>query len=266
VLPLPLNSSRNVFRYHVVTDINVVSGGFLLKPGEYGMRQVQGRVCRNCIYQQLKRVQGRVSLESCYCPLDLFSGDNARRCHALHSLLKTPQNNLVVFNQENGQQERLSLLSQADLVSLIDAVLTDHLPLLARIQRAQRLTALTLPRVADLLCGLSTDDWNALTREPLNQDVADRLTQTPPFTASVTLQDYKPCLRNPHVFAAEAVLSETAAIVASLPIDDVVNELRLLLLEMTARDVSLMIAFTPYDDNVQSPGGEYGHGLCIREF
>ena len=47
-------------------------------------------------------VQGKITAQSAYSPLDLFSGDESRMRKALQCLMHNPQNNLAVHSSERG--------------------------------------------------------------------------------------------------------------------------------------------------------------------
>ncbi|XP_068228316.1 uncharacterized protein [Palaemon carinicauda] len=54
-------------------------------------------LCRYCVKQFIKVGKDADPVTSCYCPLDLFSGNLARMRKAVDGLLKSPQNNFKVF-------------------------------------------------------------------------------------------------------------------------------------------------------------------------
>ena len=47
-------------------------------------------------------VQGKITAQSAYSPLDLFSGDESRMRKALQCLMHNPQNNLAVHSSKRG--------------------------------------------------------------------------------------------------------------------------------------------------------------------
>eukprot|EP00808_Paulinella_micropora_P008285 g60385.t1 len=69
--------------------------GFLPVPTY--VKPIKTQVCRYCLHQQLKHVQGDIARVSDYCPLDLFAASPARIAKAVWSLLHDPQNNLRLF-------------------------------------------------------------------------------------------------------------------------------------------------------------------------
>ena len=58
---------------------------------------VRTSVCYYCMLQELKVAEGKYTRKSCYCPVNLLSGDPQRMIYALESLVLDPQNNLRVF-------------------------------------------------------------------------------------------------------------------------------------------------------------------------
>jgi len=58
---------------------------------------VHPHLCNYCLKQYYKRQIGKVKNTSQYCPLDLYSGDQARMREAIDALLASPQNNLRIF-------------------------------------------------------------------------------------------------------------------------------------------------------------------------
>lgn len=60
---------------------------------------VHPTLCNYCLKQYYKRHIGQVQSPSQYCPLDLYSGDEARMMQALTALLASPQNNLRIFKE-----------------------------------------------------------------------------------------------------------------------------------------------------------------------
>jgi len=64
-----------------------------VKP-KLGLATDPGALCNFCMKQHYKVAVGEVGAVSRYCPLDLYSGDQARMLRAAASLLATPQNNL----------------------------------------------------------------------------------------------------------------------------------------------------------------------------
>ncbi|XP_050523445.1 inositol-pentakisphosphate 2-kinase-like isoform X1 [Daktulosphaira vitifoliae] len=53
--------------------------------------------CFFCMNQYLKFVEKTINTFSCYCPMELFSGNVERMKEAIKNLLLTPQNNLKLF-------------------------------------------------------------------------------------------------------------------------------------------------------------------------
>ncbi|XP_014246148.1 inositol-pentakisphosphate 2-kinase [Cimex lectularius] len=76
--------------------------------------------CAFCCNQYLKYMKKRVRKISQYCPLDLFSGNISRMKKALKNLLKTPQNNLKIFENGNLIYSEDSL---RDYVEILRAIL-----------------------------------------------------------------------------------------------------------------------------------------------
>ena len=164
-------------------------------------------------------------------------------------MLETPQNNFVVFNSD-GVFLNERPMPDTELIGLVDAVITDHLSLIARIQRAQRMTNLTLSRVQDLLDEIDTENWKAFVADPLSAEITQRIisTTSPPCV----LQDFPECLRNPETFATTSTDHVAIETRPAEQVSDPVEMLRLMLLEMTARDVSLMITFIADHDDLSS--------------
>ncbi|XP_048877954.1 inositol-pentakisphosphate 2-kinase [Brienomyrus brachyistius] len=61
------------------------------------MKEVKRRVCRFCMHQHFKIANGKWKRMSRYCPLDLFSGNKQRMYLTIKHLLEEPQNNLKIF-------------------------------------------------------------------------------------------------------------------------------------------------------------------------
>eukprot|EP01132_Coremiostelium_polycephalum_P002107 gene2107-2596_t len=60
-------------------------------------RDIKTKTCRYCMHQYLKLAEGSISGISCYCPIDLFSGDPKKQKDAIKSMLLEPQNNLKLY-------------------------------------------------------------------------------------------------------------------------------------------------------------------------
>lgn len=58
---------------------------------------IRRSVCYYCMLQGVKVAEGKYERKSCYCPVNLLSGDPKRVFHALQALVSDPQNNLRVF-------------------------------------------------------------------------------------------------------------------------------------------------------------------------
>ncbi|KAG0239199.1 inositol-pentakisphosphate 2-kinase [Mortierella sp. GBAus27b] len=110
-------------------------------------RDIKRRKCRFCMHQHYKVVSGKEKSLSNYCPIDLFSDDEALVQKALEALLQTPQNNMRLFVEGTQQPITKDALMRhcssedatALSVSLVD-VLTQILvqsPLLKRLGRLQ---------------------------------------------------------------------------------------------------------------------------------
>lgn len=217
--------------------------GFL--PDGPGTTDVQRRVCRTCIYQFLKSDEGRVASVSQYCPLDMFNDDAAARTRALHCMFRTPQNHVVLFDSAGRMVDAEShALSVDDLADLIGSVLTANRDLLARIQSAQLLTGLTMRQVEHVAAKLSAEQWAAFQDEPLTDDLVQRISRA--HQQSTRMKNFR-CLRSPAGYASHVkTVDDTVRPVVPLDVgDDPVDTLRKVLLEMTARDVSIMVSFVP---------------------
>ncbi|SPQ93937.1 unnamed protein product (mitochondrion) [Plasmodiophora brassicae] len=169
---------------------------------------------------------GRVASVSQYCPLDMFNDDAAARTRALHCMFRTPQNHVVLFDSAGRMVDAEShALSVDDLADLIGSVLTANRDLLARIQSAQLLTGLTMRQVEHVAAKLSAEQWAAFQDEPLTDDLVQRISRA--HQQSTRMKNFR-CLRSPAGYASHVKT-----------VDDTV------LLEMTARDVSIMVSFVP---------------------
>ncbi|KAF9364006.1 Inositol-pentakisphosphate 2-kinase [Mortierella sp. NVP85] len=69
-------------------------------------RDIKKRKCRFCMHQYYKLVSEQEASLSEYCPIDLFSYEEALVQDALEALVKTPQNNLRLFL--DGVQQSIS--------------------------------------------------------------------------------------------------------------------------------------------------------------
>eukprot|EP00474_Spongospora_subterranea_P009946 CRZ10404.1 hypothetical protein [Spongospora subterranea] len=225
--------------------------GFLPILGQYRTKTVQSFICRHCLYQSLKHSDGRVSEVSTFCPLDFFSSSRARRKSSLSDMLITPQNNFVVFDDRGRPlfDEASRPINNADLVDLVDVVLSNHESLLGRIQHAQQLSRMALGHVAALLPNITEDQWKELNEDPLSHSLVESIRSSP--ICDIALQDFGPCLRTGKRYMQHLPSIQRP----SLPkpqVNNVVDELRKVLLEMTARDISLMITFSPTTSNTPS--------------
>ncbi|XP_052747259.1 inositol-pentakisphosphate 2-kinase isoform X1 [Bicyclus anynana] len=74
-----------------------------LKPKEGFLSESFKKIskCYYCLKQHLKVDEKQIICKTDYCPLDLFSGDHIRMKRALINLIKNPQNNLKLFQNEN---------------------------------------------------------------------------------------------------------------------------------------------------------------------
>ncbi|KAJ2747978.1 hypothetical protein GGI20_000065 [Coemansia sp. BCRC 34301] len=82
-------------RAQVVTVELKPKWGFMPSPASLSSHSsAKARVCRYCMHQFTKHAAQDIS---CFCPLDLFSGDRHRIVRALDCLAQSPQNNLRVF-------------------------------------------------------------------------------------------------------------------------------------------------------------------------
>ncbi|KAJ2460264.1 hypothetical protein GGF42_000950 [Coemansia sp. RSA 2424] len=102
---------------------------------------VKARVCRYCMHQLTKHASQDIS---CFCPLDLFSGDRHRIVRALDCLAQSPQNNLRVFVDDHLAIDRLGKVSEECVPQwealrdcIADIVLKE--PLFSRLKQCQRM-------------------------------------------------------------------------------------------------------------------------------
>ncbi|KAI1297113.1 Inositol-pentakisphosphate 2-kinase [Mortierella claussenii] len=78
-------------------------------------RDIKKRKCRFCMYQHFKISFGYENSLSKYCPIDLFSGEEALVQDALDSLVQAPQNNLRLFIE--GKQQTVSSGAMAECLT-----------------------------------------------------------------------------------------------------------------------------------------------------
>jgi len=63
----------------------------------FPQNMVHTSLCNYCLKQYYKQLMGQVTRPSMYCPLDLYSGNQARMFQAISALMDSPQNNLRIF-------------------------------------------------------------------------------------------------------------------------------------------------------------------------
>ncbi|RUS20594.1 LOW QUALITY PROTEIN: inositol-pentakisphosphate 2-kinase [Endogone sp. FLAS-F59071] len=153
--------------------------GFL--PTAPNIHPAKRRACRFCMHQFLKHEEAGSGAHniSGYCPLDLFSGKDARMRRALEELMKCPQNNFKMW-WKNGEIE---IGDMAYVTALLDffaedshsaneSALSDLLvrifqtePLLTRLKRLQcTLDSLDIEGIRALFTRL--EEENGGVREP----------------------------------------------------------------------------------------------------
>ncbi|XP_067204702.1 inositol-pentakisphosphate 2-kinase isoform X2 [Linepithema humile] len=113
-LDLRLEFDQTVFRSRSTFCVEI-------KPKQGYVQKAEQRIprCPYCLNQYAKLRKKNIAARSNYCPLDLFSGVEARMKTAVEELLRSPQNNLkifkdgfVVYDQASSSDDLESVLNE----------------------------------------------------------------------------------------------------------------------------------------------------------